>query len=58
MNGEKSAMLICDAIQQKVHNVGKLVFPNEMEIGKGDRKEHLKKISGAGSASEEKYFGT
>ncbi len=33
----------CDAIQQKVHKVGKLVFPNAVEIGRGDRKEHLKK---------------
>ncbi len=30
----------CDAIQQKVQEVGKLVFPNAVEIGRGDRKEH------------------
>ncbi len=34
---------ICDAIQQKVHKVGKLVFPNAVEIGGGDSKGHLKK---------------
>ncbi len=33
----------CDAIQQKVHTIGKLVFPNAVEIGRGDHKEHLKK---------------
>ncbi len=32
----------CDPIQQKVHKVGKLVFPNAVEIGRGDPKEHLK----------------
>ncbi len=26
-------LYICDAIQQKVHKVGKLVFPNAVEIG-------------------------
>ncbi len=31
---------ICDVIQQKVHKVGKLIFPNAVEIGSGDRKEH------------------
>ncbi len=25
---------------EKVHQVGKLVFPNAVEIGRGDRKEH------------------
>ncbi len=34
----------CDAIQQKVHKVGKLVFSNAVEIGRGDRKEHFKNI--------------
>ncbi len=33
----------CDAIQQKVHKVRKLVFLNAMEISGGDRKEHKKK---------------
>ncbi len=28
--------VICDAIQQKVHEVGKLVFQNAVEIGRGD----------------------
>ncbi len=35
--------MICDAIQQMVHKVGKLVFPGAMEIGRENRKEHLKK---------------
>ncbi len=30
----------CDAIQQKVHKVRKLVFPNAVKIGKEDRKKH------------------
>ncbi len=34
----------CVAIQQRVHKVGKLVFPNAVGIGKGDRKEHFEKI--------------
>ncbi len=34
---------IRDAIQQKVHKVGKLVFPNAVKIDRGDRMEHLKK---------------
>ncbi len=37
-------MFICDAIQQKVHKVGKLVFPNATEIGREDSKEHFTKI--------------
>ncbi len=32
--------IICDAIQQKVHEVGKLVFPDAVGIGRGDRKEN------------------
>ncbi len=32
----------CDAIQENVHKVAKLVFPIAMEIGRGDCKEHLK----------------
>ncbi len=35
----------CDAIQQKVHKVKKLVFLNAAEIGRGDHKEHKKKKS-------------
>ncbi len=27
----------------KRYEVGKLVFPNAVEIGRGDRKEHFKK---------------
>ncbi len=30
----------CDAIQQKVHTVGKLVFSDAVKIGRGDHKEH------------------
>ncbi len=40
---EKLQKNICDVIQQKVHKVGKLVFPNAVEISRGDGKEHLKK---------------
>ncbi len=31
---------IYDAIQQKVHKVGKLIFPNAIEIGRGNCQEH------------------
>ncbi len=41
---------ICDAIQQKVRK-------EPVRIDRGDSKEQLEKISGAGSASEERYFG-
>ncbi len=37
---ETTVKWICDAIQQKVHKVGKLIFPDAVEIGTGDRKEH------------------
>ncbi len=40
MNESLFVVLICDAIQQKVHKVGKLIFPNAVEIARGDRKEH------------------
>ncbi len=39
MKKQKQNKSICDAIQQKVHNVGKLVFPNAVEIDR-DREEH------------------
>ncbi len=38
--GENEKLLRCDAIQQKVHKVRKLVFPNAVEIDRGDRREH------------------
>ncbi len=41
----KKKSCICDVIQQKVHKVGKLVFPNAFEIGRADHKEHFKKKS-------------
>ncbi len=30
----------CDAIQKKVHKVEKLILPNTVKIGRGDRKEY------------------
>ncbi len=32
---------ICDVIQQKVNKIGKFVFPNAVEIGRGDCKKHF-----------------
>ncbi len=39
----KQRSALCDAIQQKVHKVGKLVFPNAVEIGR-DLRNIKKKI--------------
>ncbi len=33
----KKLFNICEAIGQKVHEVGKPVFPNAVKIGRGDR---------------------